>query len=292
MFHLCLSKFIFLNLRYRVQYMLSSFSWVAQSCPTLCDSMDCSMPGFSVHHQFPELPQTHVHRVGDVIPPSHPLLSPSPPAFNLSQHWSFPMSQYFASGGQSIGASASVLPINIQDWFPLGLTGLISLHFKGLSRVFSNTTVQNINSSVLNFIISHLLYHYCWVTSVLSHSTRPHRWQPTRLPRPWDSPGKNTGVGCHSLLQCMKMKSKSEFAQSSPTQRPRGLQPTRLIRPWDFPGKSLEWVTITFSIISLIASKYLFVCSIKIKICKKSPLNLFIHLFIWLHRVLVDECGI
>ena len=124
------------------------------------------------------------------------------------------------------------------SWFPLGLTRLISLHFKGLLRVFSNTTVQNINSSVLNFVISHLLYHCCWVTSVLSHSARPHRRQPTRLPCPWDSPGKNTGVGCHSLLQCMKMKSKSEFAQSSPTQRPRGLQPTRLIRPWDFPGKS------------------------------------------------------
>ena len=67
---------------------------------------------------------------------------------------------------------------------------------------------------------------------------RPHRWQPTRLPRPWDSPGKNTGVGCHFLLQCMKVKSESEFAQSCPTQRPHGLKPTRLLHPWDFPGKS------------------------------------------------------
>ena len=78
---------------------------------------------------------------------SHLLSSPSPPAFNLSQ-WvrtgSFPMSQFFTSGGQSIGSSASslVLPMNIQDWFPLGLTGLISLQSKGLSRVFANTTVQ------------------------------------------------------------------------------------------------------------------------------------------------------
>ena len=63
------------------------FSSVAQSCPTLCDPMDCSMPGFPVHHQLPELAQTHVHRVGDVIQPSHPLLSPSPPAFSLSQQW-------------------------------------------------------------------------------------------------------------------------------------------------------------------------------------------------------------
>ena len=62
------------------------FSSVTQSCPALCDPMDCSMPGLPVHHQFPELAQTHVHRVGDVIQPSHPLLSPSPPVFILSQH--------------------------------------------------------------------------------------------------------------------------------------------------------------------------------------------------------------
>ena len=62
------------------------FSSVAQSCPTLCDPMDCSTPGLPVHHQLPEFTQTHVHWVGDAIQPSHPLLSPSPPAFNLSQH--------------------------------------------------------------------------------------------------------------------------------------------------------------------------------------------------------------
>ena len=73
----------------------------------------CSMPGFPVCHQLPELTQTHVHPVGDAIQPSHPLSSPSLPAFNLSQHRSFPMSQFFASGGQSIrvSASASVLPL-------------------------------------------------------------------------------------------------------------------------------------------------------------------------------------
>ena len=58
---------------------------------------------------------------------------------------------------------------------------------------------------------------FCWVASVMSDSVRPHRRQPTRLPRPWDSPGKNTGVGCHFLLQCMKAKSESEVAQSCPT---------------------------------------------------------------------------
>ena len=62
----------------------------------------------------------------------------------------------------------------------------------------------------------------------------PRDSSPTRLPRPWNSPGKNTGVGCHFLLQCMKVKSESEVAQSCPTQRSHGLQPTRLLHPLDF----------------------------------------------------------
>ena len=83
------------------------FSSVAQSCPTLCDPMDRSTPGLPVHYQLQELAQTHIHWVSDAIQPSHPLSSPSPPAFNLSQHQSFPNSQFFAWGGQSIGVSAS-----------------------------------------------------------------------------------------------------------------------------------------------------------------------------------------
>ena len=67
-------------------FLHSQFSSVAQSCPTLCDPMDCSTKGFPVHHQLQELAQNHVHRVGDAIQPSNPLLSPSPPAFNLSKH--------------------------------------------------------------------------------------------------------------------------------------------------------------------------------------------------------------
>ena len=116
------------------------FRLVIQSCPTLCDPMNRSTPGLPVLHHLPEFAQTHVYWV-NIIQPSHPLSPPSPPAFNLSQHQSFPMSQVFTWGGQSIGASASVLPMNIQGWFPLGLTGLMSLQSKGLSRVFSNTTV-------------------------------------------------------------------------------------------------------------------------------------------------------
>ena len=104
--------------------------------------MNCSTPGFPVLRYLPEFAQTHIHWVGDAIQPSRPLSPPSPPAFSLYQHQSFPMNWLFASGGQSIGASALVLPVNIQGWLPLGLTGLISLQSKGFSRVFSSSTVQ------------------------------------------------------------------------------------------------------------------------------------------------------
>ena len=70
----------------------------------------------------------------------------------------------------------------------------------------------------------------------MSNSVRPHRWQPTRVPCPWDSPGKNTGVGCHFLLQCIKVKSESEVTQSCLTLSDP--MDCRLLRPWDFPGKS------------------------------------------------------
>ena len=117
--------------------------------------MDCSTPGLPVHHPLPEFTQTHVHWVGEAIQPSHPLLSPSPPAPNPSQHQGlFQWVNSSAWGSQSIGvsASASVLPMNIQDWFPLAWTGWISLQSKGLSRVFSNTTVWKHQSSVFNLL--------------------------------------------------------------------------------------------------------------------------------------------
>ena len=117
---------------------------VAQSCPTLCNPMDYSAAGFSVLHHLLELAKTHVHWVSDVIQPSCPILIPFSSCLqSFPGSGSFPVSQYFASGGQNFGASVStsVLPMNIQDWFPLGLTGWISLQSKGLSRVFSNSTV-------------------------------------------------------------------------------------------------------------------------------------------------------
>ena len=115
---------------------------VTQSCPTLCEPMDCSMPGFLFHHQLLKLAQ--FVSIEWVIPSNHlilccPLLLP-PSTFPSIRVFS---SQFFASGGQSIGVSAStsVLSMTIQDGFPLGWTGWISLQSKGLSRVFSNTTV-------------------------------------------------------------------------------------------------------------------------------------------------------
>ena len=121
------------------------FSSVTQACPILCDPMDCSAPGFPVHHQLLELAQTHVHWVSNAIQPSYPLSSPSPPAFNLTQHqglFQWVSSSYQVAKASGVSASASILPMNIQDWFPLGWTGWISLQSKGLSRAFSNTTVQ------------------------------------------------------------------------------------------------------------------------------------------------------
>ena len=109
----------------------------------LCNPMDCSTPGFPVLHHLLENVQTHIYWVSGAIQPSHPLSSPSPLSSILPSIKPFPLSWLSESGGQSIGASTSVsvLPMNIQGWFPLGLTGLISLLSKGLSRVVSSTTI-------------------------------------------------------------------------------------------------------------------------------------------------------
>ena len=106
--------------------------------------MDCSTPGFPVLHYLLEFAQINVHWVGNAIQPSSSVgpFSPCPQSFPASE--SFPMSWLFASGGLSVGAlaSASVPPMDIQGWFPLGLTGLISLQSRGLLRVFSSTTIR------------------------------------------------------------------------------------------------------------------------------------------------------
>ena len=155
---------------------VSQFRSVTQSCPTLCNPMDCSIPGFSVHHHRPELAQTHVHWVSDAIQPSHPLSS---------------------------------------------------------SFLMNEVIIENC---------------CCWVASVVSDSVRPQRRQPTRLPRPWDSPGKNTGVGCHFLLQCTKVKSESEVAQSCPTlSDPVDCSPPGSSVHGIFQARVLEWGATAFS---------------------------------------------
>ena len=128
-------------------YCIACCCSVAKLCLTPGDPMDCSTSDFLVLHCLPKFAQTHVHWVSDVIQPSHPLstvtrFSSCPQSFPASR--SSQMSWIFIWDGQSIGtsASASELPMNIQDWFPLGWTSWIFLQSKGLSRVFSNTTVQ------------------------------------------------------------------------------------------------------------------------------------------------------
>ena len=133
-------------------------------CSTLCDPMNRSTPGLPVHHQLPEFTQTHVHQVSDAIQPSHPLSCPSLPApQSFPASGSFPMSQFLASGGQSIGVSAStsVLPMNIQDWFPLGWTGWISCSPRDSQESSPTPQFKSINSSALSFLYSPTLTSIC-----------------------------------------------------------------------------------------------------------------------------------
>ena len=135
--------------RIHVMIIEIKFSLVAKPCPTLCDPTDCSTPGFPVHHQLPEFTQTHIHWVGDAIQLSHPLWSPSPPAFSLSRHQG--LFQWVSSSHQVVKVLEFQLQhqsfqwadlVLLKDWSPLGRTGWISLQSKGLSRAFSNTTVH------------------------------------------------------------------------------------------------------------------------------------------------------
>ena len=117
---------------------------VTKSCPT-ATPWTATCQGFPVLHYLPEFAQTHVHWVSDAIQPSHPsFITSSPLLQSFPTSGSFPVSQHFASGSLSIGAwvSVSVIPMNIQSWFPIGLTGLTSLLSKGLSRVFSSITIR------------------------------------------------------------------------------------------------------------------------------------------------------
>ena len=133
------------------------FSSVPQSCPPLCDPMDCSTPGLPVHHQLPEFTQTHIHRVSDAIQPSHPLSSPSPPAPNLSQH------QSLFQLVNSLHEVAEVLEFQLQhhslqrnpraDLLQNGLVGS-PCSPRGSQESFPTLQFKSINSSVLSFLHS------------------------------------------------------------------------------------------------------------------------------------------
>jgi len=130
-----------------------------------CDPRDCSTPGLSVHHQLPELTQTHVCQVSDAIQPSHPLTSPSPPAFNLSKHQGlFKWISYLHQV-----TKVSELQVQHQyfqwifNWFPLGWTGWMSLQSKGLSTAFSNITVQKHQFFGTQFSLWSNSHIYAWL---------------------------------------------------------------------------------------------------------------------------------
>ena len=135
-----------------VHIYLVQFSSVTQLCPTLCDPMNRSMPGLPVHHQLPEFTQTHVHRVGDAIQPSHPLLSPSPPAPNPSQHQSFSNESTLRMRWPKYWSfSFSIIPSR-------EIPGLISFRMDWLDLLAVRGTLKS------------LLQHHSSKASILQHS--------------------------------------------------------------------------------------------------------------------------
>ena len=156
---------------------------------------ELQLPGFPVLHCLLKFAQTHVHWVSDgylTISSTAMPFSSCPQSFQVSG--SFPTSQLFASGGESIGASgsASVLPMNIQGWFPLVLTGWISLQSRGLSSIFSSTTtwkLVNAGHIHLTNICLQMRASPEFSRSVVTDSLQPHGLQNTRLPCPSPTPG-------------------------------------------------------------------------------------------------------
>ena len=133
------------------------FSSVTQLSPTLCNPMNCSTPGLPVHHQLPEFTQTHVHWVSDAIQPSHPLSSPSPPTFNLSRHqglFKWVSSSHQVAKVLEFSALTSVVPMNTQNWSPLGWTGWISCSPRDSQESSLTPQFKSINSSALSFLYS------------------------------------------------------------------------------------------------------------------------------------------
>ena len=144
----------------RIDYSLQSVSSVSQSCPTLCNPMDCSTPGLPVHHQLLELVQTHVHWVGDAIQPPHTLLSPSSPTFNLSQHQG--LLQWVSYSHQV----AKVLEFLLQHQSFQWISGLISFRFDQLDL----PAVQRTLKSLLQHHSSRASVLQCSAFFIIQHS--------------------------------------------------------------------------------------------------------------------------
>ena len=140
----------------------------------LCDPMDYSTPGFPILHYFPEFAQSHVHWVSDAIQPSHSFLPPFPPSLSLSQHRGlFQWSWLFASGGQSMGAStsASVLPFNLQGWFPLGFWLLWSFSIPKKSQESSpGPQLESITSLTLSLLLIQLSHPFMTAGKIIALS--------------------------------------------------------------------------------------------------------------------------
>ena len=152
--------------------LLVQFSSVTELCLTLCDPMNHSTPGLPVHHQLPESTQTHVHWVGHAIQPSHPLSSPSPPALNLSQHQGlFESVRSCTMWPKYWSFSFNISPSNEHPGLiSFGMDWLMSLQSKGLSRLFSNITVQK--------------HQFNCIQLSLGSNSHIHTW-PLKKPQPW-----------------------------------------------------------------------------------------------------------
>ena len=198
-------------------YSKVQFSLVAQSCPTLCDSMDCSMQALPVHHQLLEFTQTHVHWVGDAIQPPHPLLSHSPPAFNLSQH------QGLFQWVSSLHKVAKVLSFSFNISPSSEHPGLISFRMDQLDLLAVQGTLKSLlqHHSSKASILWHSAFfivqpsHPCMSTgktialtrwtfvgkimsllfNMLSRLVRRRQWHPTPVLLPGKSHGRRSLVG-------------------------------------------------------------------------------------------------
>ena len=160
---------------------LAHFSPVTQSCLTLCNHMEGGTPGLLAHHQLLEHAHTYVHRVSDAMHPSHSLY----PLFLLPSIFPrirvfFPVNHLFTSHGQSIGAStsASVLSMNIQDWSPLGLTGLISLSSRVSQGSSPTPQFKSINALALSFLYGPTLtfIHDYWKSHIHTRLLEKYKW--------------------------------------------------------------------------------------------------------------------